>query len=61
MTVVTENTSKKTTKVAVPHTIRQGIAIAGVLEQVAPEEPTQGRRIALVREQASDSANQLSQ
>ena len=57
MTVVTENTSKKTTKVAVPHTIQQGIAIAGVLEQVAPEEPTQGRRIALVREQALSIAN----
>ena len=57
MTVTVENTSKKTTKVAVPHTIQPGIAIAGVLEQVAPEEPTQGRRIALVREQTSGFAN----
>ncbi|KAI1789589.1 ectomycorrhiza-regulated esterase [Ganoderma leucocontextum] len=41
-------TSKKTTKIAVPHTAQQGIAIAGVLEQVAPGESTRGRKIALI-------------
>lgn len=42
------NTSKKTTKLFIPHPDEEGVQIAGVLEQVAPEEPTQGRRIAFV-------------
>ncbi|EJF63394.1 ectomycorrhiza-regulated esterase [Dichomitus squalens] len=48
MSSAAENTSKKTTKVTIPHTVEQGTTITGVLEQVAPEEPSQGRRIALV-------------
>ena len=50
MTVIAQNTSVKTTKVAIPHPLETGCSIVGVLEQVAPEQPTQGRRIALVRE-----------
>ncbi|PIL22565.1 hypothetical protein GSI_15254 [Ganoderma sinense ZZ0214-1] len=42
------NTSKQTTKIAIPHTAQPGIAIVGVLEQVAPQEPTRGRKIALI-------------
>ena len=46
-----DSTSKKTTKIAIPHTAQPEIAIAGILEQVAPTEPTSGRKIALVRKQ----------
>ena len=46
-----DSTSKKTTKIAIPHSAHPEIAIVGVLEQVAPEEPTNGRKIALVRGQ----------
>nr|VWP01728.1 CBFD_NFYB_HMF domain-containing protein [Ganoderma boninense] len=42
------NTSSKTTKIAIPHSAHPEIAIVGVLEQVAPEEPTNGRKIALI-------------
>ncbi len=41
-------TSKKTTKLRVDHPKDPETPLTGVLEQVAPEESTQGRRIALV-------------
>ena len=41
-------TTEKTTKLYVPHPHAENCSIAGVLEQVAPEQPTQGRHIALV-------------
>lgn len=46
-------TSKKTTKLFIPHPHAESCSVAGVLEQLAPEEPTQGRKIALVRTQSS--------
>ncbi|KAJ3486678.1 hypothetical protein NLI96_g4066 [Meripilus lineatus] len=42
------STSKKTTKLTIPHPDEEGVAIVGTLEQVAPEEPTQGRGIAFI-------------
>ncbi|KAI0712203.1 ectomycorrhiza-regulated esterase [Earliella scabrosa] len=48
MTVIAQNTSVKTTKLAIPHPLEKDCAITGVLEQVAPEQPTQGRKIALI-------------
>lgn len=42
-------TSKRTTKISIPHTLEEGCSLVGVLEQVDPDEPTQGRKIALVR------------
>ncbi|KAI0335937.1 alpha/beta-hydrolase [Cubamyces sp. BRFM 1775] len=48
MTVTQETTTQKTTKLAIPHPHVQDCAIAGILEQVAPEQPTQGRKIALI-------------
>ncbi|KAI0801784.1 Alpha/Beta hydrolase protein [Irpex lacteus] len=41
-------TSKKTTKLRIDHPKDPNTPLTGVLEQVAPEKPTQGRRIALV-------------
>ncbi len=41
-------TSKKTTKLVIPHPDEEGVTMVGVLEQVAPEGPTQGKKIALV-------------
>ncbi|KZT73816.1 alpha/beta-hydrolase [Daedalea quercina L-15889] len=41
-------TSKKTTKLLIPHPHADNCSIVGMLEQLAPDEPTQGRRIALV-------------
>lgn len=41
-------TSRKTTKLYVPHTHVEGCSIAGVLEQVSPDESTHGRKIALI-------------
>ena len=41
-------TTKKTTKLYIPHPHAENCSIVGVLEQLAPEQPTQGRRIALV-------------
>ena len=41
-------TSKKTTKHRVEHPGDPDSPLTGVLEQLAPDEPTQGRRIALV-------------
>ncbi|KAF8496097.1 ectomycorrhiza-regulated esterase [Gautieria morchelliformis] len=41
-------TSKKTTRYYVPHPQEAGCSIAGDLEQVDPELPTQGRKIALI-------------
>jgi len=41
-------TSKKTTKLFIPHPHVESCSIAGVLEQLAPDEFTQGRRIALI-------------
>jgi len=43
-------TSKKSTKIAIPHTSvnAEGISIVGVLEQLEPERPTRGRKIALI-------------
>ncbi|KAI0632087.1 alpha/beta-hydrolase [Trametes polyzona] len=48
MTETPETTSQKTTKLAIPHPHEKDCAIIGVLEQLAPEQPTQGRRIALI-------------
>ena len=48
MTVITPSTSVKTTKLAIPQPA-EGCNIVGTLEQVAPDQPTQGRKIALVR------------
>lgn len=39
--------TSKTTKLSIPHTEEEGIAIAGVLEQREPNADTKGRRIAL--------------
>ncbi len=55
MTAIAQNTSVKTTKVAIPHPLESDCSIVGVLEQVALGQPTQGRRIALVREHATFS------
>lgn len=41
-------TSKKTTKLVIPHPDEEGVTMVGVLEQVAPEGPTQGKKIALI-------------
>jgi len=41
-------TSKKTTKLFIPHPHEENCSIAGVLEQLAPDQPTQGRKIALI-------------
>ncbi|KAI9058270.1 alpha/beta-hydrolase [Trametes sanguinea] len=54
MTVTVNNqaspvtTSQKTTKLSIPHPHEKDCNIVGVLEQVAPGQPTQGRRIALI-------------
>ncbi|RPD62398.1 ectomycorrhiza-regulated esterase [Lentinus tigrinus ALCF2SS1-7] len=48
MTVITASTSVKTTKVAIPHPLEKDCTITGVLEQIAPDEPTEGRKIALI-------------
>ena len=61
MTVIAQNTSVKTTKLAIPHPLEKDCAITGVLEQVAPEQPTQGRKIALVREHCILSRQSKSQ
>lgn len=42
-------TSRKSTKLSIPHTILPGINLVGVLEQTEPDAETRGRRIALVR------------
>lgn len=52
MTVVAQNTSVKTTKLAIPHPLAENCTIVGTLEQVSPEEDTHGRKIALVCMQA---------
>ncbi|KAH9950554.1 ectomycorrhiza-regulated esterase [Amylocystis lapponica] len=45
----TVTTSKKTTKISIPHPADEhGGSLTGVLEQLAPDEPTQGRKIALI-------------
>ena len=59
VTVITQNTSVKTTKIVIPHHLEKDVGIVGVLEQVAPEQPTQGRRIALVRERPSSRIDML--
>ena len=41
-------TSKKTTKIRVPHPKDPEHPLTGVLEQLDPEKPTQGRKLALV-------------
>ncbi|PCH40138.1 ectomycorrhiza-regulated esterase [Wolfiporia cocos MD-104 SS10] len=43
-----EITSKKTTKISIPHPDDEVRCISGVLEQLSPDEPTKGRRIALI-------------
>ncbi|EIW59500.1 alpha/beta-hydrolase [Trametes versicolor FP-101664 SS1] len=48
MTTPPGSTSQKTTKFAIPHPYEKDCAITGVLEQVAPDQPTQGRKIALI-------------
>lgn len=41
-------TTKKTTKLTIPHNIEHGVNIVGVLEQLEPERETRGRKIAIV-------------
>lgn len=41
---------KRSTKISIPHPLENDCAIVGILEQVSPEQPTRGRKIALVRE-----------
>ncbi|KAI0768977.1 alpha/beta-hydrolase [Trametes elegans] len=48
ITTTAQPASQKTTKVAILHPYEKDCPIAGVLEQVEPEQPTQGRRIALI-------------
>ncbi|KAI0822246.1 alpha/beta-hydrolase [Trametes gibbosa] len=48
MTTTPETTSQKTTKFSIPHPDEQDSTLVGVLEQLAPEQPTKGRRIALI-------------
>ncbi|KAI0670857.1 alpha/beta-hydrolase [Trametes maxima] len=48
MTLTKTATSQKTTKLAIPHTLEKDCTIVGVLEQIAPEQPTQGRKVALI-------------
>ncbi|TCD65108.1 hypothetical protein EIP91_003082 [Steccherinum ochraceum] len=45
-----EQTSKKTTKLFIPVTnsTDRDVVLCGVLEQLAPDEPTQGRKLALI-------------
>ena len=40
----------RTTRLWIPHTVATNIEIAGDLEQVDPDQPTEGRKVALVRE-----------
>ena len=40
--------SQKSTRLAIPHPNEPGCEIIGILEQVEPDEPTQGRKIALI-------------
>lgn len=40
--------TKKSTRLAIPHPKEPGCEIIGTLEQVEPEAPTQGRKIALI-------------
>lgn len=42
-------TTRKSTKVSIPHSDLPGVNLVGILEQVQPDAPTQGRDIALVR------------
>jgi hypothetical protein len=46
-----QTTTKKTTKLTIPHTLEPGVNLVGVLEQLEPDAPTRGRKIALVRYQ----------
>lgn len=48
MSATPEITSQKTTKFSIPHPHEKDGNLVGVLEQLAPEQPTKGRRIALV-------------
>ncbi|KAH9854650.1 alpha/beta-hydrolase [Lenzites betulinus] len=48
MSTTPEITSQKTTKFSIPHPHEKDGNIVGVLEQLAPEQPTKGKRIALV-------------
>lgn len=41
-------TSRKSTKIFIPHTYEQDINIVGMLEQVEPDKDTRGRKIALI-------------
>lgn len=43
-----EKKSLKTTRIWIPHEIAKDCRIAGDLEQVAPDSPTQGRKLALI-------------
>lgn len=45
----TMGTNCRTTRLYIPHTLVDGCRIAGDLEQVEPDKPTQGRKVALVR------------
>ncbi|KAI0035215.1 Alpha/Beta hydrolase protein [Vararia minispora EC-137] len=41
-------TSRKTTKLVIPHSSAEGINLVGLLEQLDPEAPTEGQRVALI-------------
>ena len=41
-------TGRLSTKLSIPHTIGQDVTLVGILEQLAPDEPTQDRKLALV-------------
>lgn len=51
-------TTKKTTKLTIPHNIEHGVDIVGVLEQLEPERETRGRKIALVSSKVSYTSTQ---
>lgn len=52
-------TTKKTTKLTIPHNIEHGVDIVGVLEQLEPERETRGRKIALVSSKASYTTKKM--
>jgi len=41
-------TTKRTTKLEIPHTSEPGVNLVGTLEQLDPDAPTHGRKIALI-------------
>ena len=45
-------TGRLSTKLSIHHIIEQDVTLVGILEQLAPHEPTQDRKLALVRLQS---------